>query len=54
MTELRKLTAPVVARCACLDANEAGRKSLEERQHLRPRQRPIEGNFSGLGKTTSR
>jgi hypothetical protein len=49
MTELRKLTAPVVARCAGFDADEAGRQSLEERQHLRPAQRPIEGDLSGLG-----
>jgi len=49
MAELRKLTAPVMARCASRDADEAGRKSLEERQHLRPPQRPFEGHFSGLG-----
>uniref|UniRef100_UPI0038CC18EB hypothetical protein n=1 Tax=Marinibacterium profundimaris TaxID=1679460 RepID=UPI0038CC18EB len=26
-----------------------GRQSLEERQHLRPTQRPIESDLSGLG-----
>lgn len=49
MAEHRELPRPMVARCAGLNADEAGRQSLEERQHLRPSQRSVEGNLSGLG-----
>jgi len=38
-----------MARCAGFDADEAGRQSLEECQNLRPAQRPVEGDLSGLG-----
>ncbi len=53
MTELSKLPPPVVGRGASLDADQAGRLLLEERQHAPSRQPQADDHLAGCVDTVN-